>query len=782
LLLRQRRRIETAEEQQQKNSDAVKLIFNLQEISAMSTKTLLISSVLFGVLLFMAAGVWFADTSELLEQADTYKQEGNYEQAEAIYQQIVTDYPDTDYAFLSQKNLAILYVLWDNQPEADAALGQLVTDFYEHTGISQAVWQIAKEYEQKKKYDKALELHQYNVENYSTDMHAMWSQVEIVYSLIESGDDAAADTACDKLITVFSEQETLPKEIHQIAMKYNSLERYNKALELHQYNVGHSSKYDTYTMWSQVEIVESHIRDANDAAADAACDMLLSAFSEQPTLPKEVYLIADLHSKAGRDNKALTLHQYNVEQLSMDDKYTMWSLVEIIKSHMQNADVDAADAACDILLDKFSKQPAFPTELYQIAMRYKKSGRNEKALELHKYNIEHSSRDDKYTMWSKVEIVKSHIRDANDIAADEAFGELLAEFSGQPTLPKEIYQIVDEYVMAGSYDKADQVYQQVLDNWPDAREAGLEHIGVAEINVLSLIESGNDTAAREALDILIADFNEHPDLAWTLDGIAGRYEKVQKYDEARSIYQKIVTDYNETDYAFTAQKKLAILEITAGDDIAAQAALEILIADFNDHTELPQTLLSISEQYFYRNNYQRATELWELMLSKYPESSVIEEILYFLAVCYEKLKDDPNATKYYTKLVEQHTNGRYAYRAPYSLALIYRRQKHYDKAIYWFQQQRRLYLNEPYRERALFCEGLVYLYKLKVYEKAAEIFQEYIDTYPTGKRHLALYRLAVCYEQMGKKAQAIELLQQGLMEYSDTVFAETYMEKLMQLQ
>ena len=62
------------------------------------------------------------------------------------------------------------------------------------------------------------------------------------------------------------------------------------------------------------------------------------------------------------------------------------------------------------------------------------------------------------------------------------------------------------------------------------------------------------------------------------------------------------------------------------------------------------------------------------------------------------------------------------------------------------------------------------------------IFQEYIDTYQSGERHLAPYCLAICYEQMGKKAQAIELLQQGLEEYSDTVFAETYMDKLMQLQ
>ena len=32
------------------------------------------------------------------------------------------------------------------------------------------------------------------------------------------------------------------------------------------------------------------------------------------------------------------------------------------------------------------------------------------------------------------------------------------------------------------------------------------------MNILSLIEGGNDTEAQEALDSLIADFNDHPDL------------------------------------------------------------------------------------------------------------------------------------------------------------------------------------------------------------------------------------------------------------------------------
>ncbi|MHC4643432.1 MAG: tetratricopeptide repeat protein, partial [Planctomycetota bacterium] len=165
----------------------------------MSTKTLLISTVLAGFMLFMAAGVCLAGTSELLEQAKTYQEKGQNEQAEAIYQQIVTGYPGSDDAMEAQTKLNLIYIATGREQEAEAAFGQLVTGFYEHTGITQAVWQVAKGYEETKNNEKALEIHQYNVQQFPPDKHAMWSQVEIIYLNIKSGENAAADAAFERL-------------------------------------------------------------------------------------------------------------------------------------------------------------------------------------------------------------------------------------------------------------------------------------------------------------------------------------------------------------------------------------------------------------------------------------------------------------------------------------------------------------------------------------------------------------------------------------------------------
>jgi outer membrane protein assembly factor BamD (BamD/ComL family) len=109
----------------------------------MVKKIFLLSSVLFSLLLSTAASRCLADVSEQFEQAQTYQLNGNYEQAEAIYQQIVMDFPDSNDALEAQKQLTLMYITTDSQQQADAAFAALTAVFAGHKDIAQAVWKIA---------------------------------------------------------------------------------------------------------------------------------------------------------------------------------------------------------------------------------------------------------------------------------------------------------------------------------------------------------------------------------------------------------------------------------------------------------------------------------------------------------------------------------------------------------------------------------------------------------------------------------------------------------------
>jgi hypothetical protein len=82
---------------------------------------------------------------------------------------------------------------------------------------------------------EALKIHQYNAEHPTGTMHSMWSQEALAYNCIDTGDDAGLEAAFNNLITTFSNQITLPKEIFQLGQRYVGAKKSDKAERFYQY-------------------------------------------------------------------------------------------------------------------------------------------------------------------------------------------------------------------------------------------------------------------------------------------------------------------------------------------------------------------------------------------------------------------------------------------------------------------------------------------------------------------------------------------------------------------
>jgi len=634
----------------------------------------------------------FADVSAQLKQAEALKDNRKYDQAEAIYQQIVTAFPDTNDALEAQKQLVLIYTATYKQQQADTAFEQLVTEFSEHKNIAEAVWQIANAHGQTEEYNKTFQLHQYNVEHFPDDMYAMRSQMEIVRSYIYDGNDTAADAAIDKLLSVFSDQPDLPKEIYQIVERYKKQGRCNKALELNKYSVEHFPNHK-YAMWSQVEIVYSHVRDGNDTAADEAVDKLINVFSGQPDLPKEIYQIAMKYNEAERKDKAVGLHQYNVDHSSKDDMYTMWSQVEIIKSHILDSNNIAADETVDKLLTMFSNQSTLPKEIYQIAITYNEAGRKDRALQLHSYNVEHSSKDNKYTMWSQLEIIKSHILDGDNVAADEAVDKLLTVFSDQPTLPMEIYQLSDRFNNAGRADKAGQLYQYIINTWPDDRYAMLAQDSISGGSYSNNNEAvdHDELTVSEAIDKLLTEPNtdSSKDIPEVLSEITAKYCKAGSYEKAIQLCQYVIDNWGDnTAMVISGKLEMAKVYIAEGNDATVEVIVDELITNYGGNPASPDAVFMIGEEYYNKahnvkgdpnlpkeqaeEHYRKAQTVWEKLINEFPPSGTYTPLACsYAAACYRRLGNYEKAIEYYEKVVQDWPNYEYAWHAQVMVARCY---------------------------------------------------------------------------------------------------------------
>jgi len=245
----------------------------------MAKKVLFVSLILFGLVFFVIVVRCFADATADLEQADAYKNSGNYEQAEVAYKAIVIDYPGTDGAMQAQSSLARLYIDLGDLNDANAAVDKLITDFSDNNGVGGAVFEVAYHYRRSQEYDRAIEWYQYVLDNHSESEAAMRSQAGLAILNIDLGDMNDANAAIDKLIADFSDVTGIAKTVDYVADTYHKVKDYEKAIELYQHIVDNWPE-DEYAIWSQlgVAVLNFSLGDAN--AAEAAVDKLLADFSD----------------------------------------------------------------------------------------------------------------------------------------------------------------------------------------------------------------------------------------------------------------------------------------------------------------------------------------------------------------------------------------------------------------------------------------------------------------------------------------------------------------------
>ena len=68
--------------------------------------------------------------------------------------------------------------------------------------------------------ESALKLHAYNVRNYTDSLESLWSQTAIVWYNVREGDDETADMEYAKMLDIYKDEKTLPKEVFQIGDIY----------------------------------------------------------------------------------------------------------------------------------------------------------------------------------------------------------------------------------------------------------------------------------------------------------------------------------------------------------------------------------------------------------------------------------------------------------------------------------------------------------------------------------------------------------------------------------
>jgi len=129
-----------------------------------------------------------------------YLQEGlsNRERADELYQYVIALWPADE--IWPQMGLAMKNIASGNDAAAQAVIAKLRTDFAQNEHLPVALHETGKLYRLIKKHDRALELHQYVIDNWPSHRYALWSLRDVGVSNIELGNIQAARATVDNCL------------------------------------------------------------------------------------------------------------------------------------------------------------------------------------------------------------------------------------------------------------------------------------------------------------------------------------------------------------------------------------------------------------------------------------------------------------------------------------------------------------------------------------------------------------------------------------------------------
>lgn len=155
-----------------------------------------------------------------------------YEEEKSAYQQLAQNYPESQYAskaLLGHSRAHVQSLIMSEEPnQAQEALDELIVNFSGHNDLPYTLYSIAIRWVWSGDFSAAEGLYEQISQQHAGTQFAQKAQADLsitqdgigIFALIESGQDQAAQSAINQLVTNFNSHELLPHTIFACGERY----------------------------------------------------------------------------------------------------------------------------------------------------------------------------------------------------------------------------------------------------------------------------------------------------------------------------------------------------------------------------------------------------------------------------------------------------------------------------------------------------------------------------------------------------------------------------------
>ena len=199
--------------------------------------------------------------------------------------------------------------------------------------------------------------------------------------------------------------------------------------------------------------------------------------------------------------------------------------------------------------------------------------------------------------------------------------KLLADYSQHERIATAVTHVADTYRARQNHQRACEIYADVIEGWPEDEHAMWSQMGLT----ISYASLGNDAAAQSAFALLRSQYTGQEHISRAVCLVGDHYRRLQNYRKACELYEDVLANWPDAEFALWSRMGLAISRIRLRDGAAARAAIQRLTADtqgtsLTQNGRIPVALCMVGDEYRAVGQYEEACELYQRVVSSYPQA------------------------------------------------------------------------------------------------------------------------------------------------------------------
>lgn len=349
-----------------------------------------------------------------------------------------------------------------------------------------------------------------------------------------------------------------------------------------------------------------YIRQDKQIDANTAIKTILKDYGSDEKMPSSVYSVAEAYRNNSKFTRAIELYK-NVINNQPASKEAAMAQSGLSVSLAAKGDIESSKVELENLKANYSNDPCIAQLVFSVAESMAWFKHFADSNTVYKYVLEKYP-DSDWGMFSVMSLAISCVGSNDYISAEQWSKKLAADYAKNSRLPEALFYVAGRLGYGKNYDKANELYKQIITDWPEDKWAKNAALESAKLKVVQNINIKDEPNTLKAIDTQFSSYDKL-DLPAILMELAAKSDSVSQYgysELTKKLYNKVISNNPASPQAITAKLSLDRINLISELDYNNVNLTEYVNKFIYDHNSVQGLFAEVSKiSEHYQNNIVR---------------------------------------------------------------------------------------------------------------------------------------------------------------------------------